>query len=238
MLYAGYLLLVTCLGLFGRPAGAVETLRFYYYEHDLSWTDPSGHATGKLIALLDLFAERAGLHFDYQTGQWSRAQILLQRDALDGFVTVATPSRENFLAFVPTPIFAVELKIYHRAEDRRFTGLTQSSQLKGLTQLSLLGQGAEPIFDPDHHLQLRSVEAMIKMVQAGRGDYFVADAAMMRGQPDGILADPAPFLEKPVFRIAIRRDFPGSASLVNRLDEVVRAAHQSHEIEQILASAP
>ncbi len=221
-------------------AAEADTIRCYYLDQPLSRQGPDGHAVGPLITVLDLLAKRAGVSFEYHTGPWSRAQMMLRRDEIDAYVTVASAARRAYLLFAPTPLLSTQETLYHRAGDPRFAHVQTPADLRGMRQLALLGQETEPVFDPAHLVRLRSIEAVVRMLAAGRGDYVLSDPTVMAPMlqaltlPEPIVGSTAPFLRGIDFNLGLRRSYPDAAAIVARLELAIQAMKSSGELDRLL----
>jgi polar amino acid transport system substrate-binding protein len=239
------LVLAVLLGAGGAAATgrADETIRVHYLPNDkpLSYRDEAGRARGQYIRIMDLLGRSAAVAFVYESYPWPRAEGMIRQGTLDAFVAVPSEERQSFVLFAPTPMVETRHLIYHRASDPRLDHVETRADLHGLLQLTTVGNQTIETYDPATVRAVRTFDLMLKMVDAGRADYFIGDPLLVPpiaarlGLASRIRGSRAPFLGAFSFCFGLRKDYPGAAGIIARLDTAIRSARQSGEIDRILA---
>lgn len=189
---------------------------------------PAFSAVELTVQLAEAVIQRAGMQPIRVVLPWQRGQAYLRDGGADCVCTIATPEREHYLHFVQRPLLRDEACLWfhrrspHVEQMRRMAGLADRGALRPIMYrgsgwtAALLGN-QQPIVAP-------TAEAMIRMVAAGRADFFLDGhvVAMSRLHRVGMLADfecrPLPVSLPFAFRMGISRRHPDMDAVAAVLD--------------------
>lgn len=222
------ILLLLSLAFLAGPARAEpEALRIGVTDsvYPASYRLENGRLVGAMERMLALIAKEAGLPFAVEGYPTTRTQMMVQKGDLDAFVGVATDERRTFALFAPTAMLSAPHGIFYRVGDQSLANVASMAELIHFRQGSHLGDvWAKENFPADHMEWARTPEDLLKMVEAGRVDYMIGDAASAESRLktvglEGKLAfRTLPFLVPLEYRIGLRRGYPGAEDVIARIN--------------------
>jgi polar amino acid transport system substrate-binding protein len=196
----------------------------------LSFTEKTGEAHGLLVDELRLMAESAGLALDFVDRPWARGQQMVRSGALDGFCTIPTAERRNYVLFAPTPLLVEDNVVVARAGDPRLEQARSLDDIKGLKFAEPLGTGsARSFLREDQIVWSADIANILAMIDAGRVDgaffgRYGAEAALATyPRADRLRMTVFPSLpQEEGYCLGLRKSFPDASGLISRIDAVLR----------------
>lgn len=230
-LTAALLLLLTVLAAPAKAEPGILRVGMADQTYPAGYRLEDGRMAGALVRMLRLIARDSGIELAVEGYPWTRTQLMVQKDELDAFIAVATDERRKYALFAPTAVLSAPRGIFYRAGDESVGKAGSMEQLIRFRQGGYLGDGwIRANFPADHIEWARTYEDLLHMVDAGRIDYMVGDAASADSRLkalglDGKLAfRPLPFLEPLEYRFGLRGNYPDAAAVIERIEQgIVKA---------------
>lgn len=237
--------------LFGLAGAAAQEqsglLRIVYNDSWQPYSAMEGDGAGGILPDLmdELLARRLGVEVQHLFFPWKRAQALVWSGQADAMVTVPTKERaehgkigaEPVLKLHIRPIVASDNKSLQSEltrlgadfswKDRRFCHGAGSNWHRNYTS----AQGIEAFVAKD-------IDACVRMIAAGRVDGALQVQAVARSAINRQdLGDRTMLVDATIevwdFALILRRDYPGGADLLTRLDELLVRMQASGELESL-----
>ncbi|WP_432734874.1 substrate-binding periplasmic protein [Maridesulfovibrio sp. FT414] len=227
-------------------AEATSEIRFAYTSAGAPycWEDNSGRMQGVFIDLLnEVFEKRMGIRTVHKGYPWSRAQRMVEKGEMDAFCTIATPIREKYADFCPTPILSSEVLIVTWKDNpgkSRILGLKSLDDLKGYRVITYRGNGFASTYKGGSITQVENSIKALQLVAINRYDVFfdlglhVKYYSRIAGVENDIVG--APFAAYPVmkFRLGISRRSKWM-SRIAEINNVIREIHEDGTYDAILS---
>ena len=223
-------------------AGAASWLRVGYFDKyaPFSQKKDDGSMAGMLVESLDLIARAANVKLEHHGYPWARAQLMVERGELDGFCTVPTRSRSEYVLFCLTPVVTMEYGFYHRKEDLRPTRVKSLEDLRELVQGTYRGSGyTKEYLEEERMIYLNDEETVLRRIALGtidtlvEGEYVGAARVKNLGLEDRLQFTPAPWLPKANFCFGIRKSHRDAESIVAKMEAATVALSHSGELNRI-----
>jgi ABC-type amino acid transport substrate-binding protein len=224
-------LLCLSLAIVAAPARAgLETLRVGVSDslYPASYRLEDGRMGGAMARMLAQIARETGVTLAVEGYPSSRTQLMVQKGDLDAFIGVATDERKSYALFAPTAVLTAPHGIFYRAGNEALAEVTSMAQLTRFRLGGHLGDGwVKDNFPTDHIEWARTPEDLLRMVEAGRVDYMIGDAASAQSRLKGVGLEgkvvfrTLPFLVPLEYRLGLRSTYPGAEEIVARLDRAI-----------------
>lgn len=214
----------------GEPATRIRMAVNGRFAPLVLW-DGAGQWSGLLVDELRLAAETAGVVFDFVDRPWARGQQMVRAGELDGFCTIPTAERRDYVLFAPTPLFAEQTVLVGRADDARIEQARTLDDIKALKFAEPRGTGwTRGYIDEDRVVWCSDINNILSMIEAGRADagFFgrtgaeSALARFPRAERLRLVAFPAMPPDEG-YCFGLRKTFPDAEALVARIDGAVRS---------------
>lgn len=171
--------------LFASWIGANEALNIVYFDSypPFSWQDENEQMKGILIDVLnEAIQTRMGIPISHSGYPWARAQKMVLEGMADGFVTVPTPERKEYIKASKEPVVVLEVTLFTQKGHPKMEELKKIhtfADLQGFTLLDYIGDGwGEKRFAGFEVDLCPKVENVFLKLQRGRGDLFVQNSQM------------------------------------------------------------
>ena len=159
---------------------ATEPLRVVYYDryYPRSWME-NGKMRGILIDIIDEAAvRRLGIPVIHSGYPWKRAQIMVEQQKADAFVTLPTKERLAYTLASKVPVIEFSLRIITRNNHPRLEAMkpiTRLEELKGYKIVDYMGDGwAEKHLKEMDVEWLPKIDSIFPFLVVGRADLAVA----------------------------------------------------------------
>lgn len=184
--------------------------------------DADGRMTGVYPDALAAIGREIDWTFQYTAAPWARAQDMVRTGQADGFITVATPERQDYALFARQPLVGgMGMVIVHaadsprRAEIERIAG---NDDLRNFALVDYIGNGwGNSIWEGWPTVErVRDLRTLIRMIATGRADIALQPRAVVEavtrqiGLQGQIAFRAAPFAERGTSGVhfGLRRSFP------------------------------
>ncbi len=250
--WCGLLMTMAGLTLFALPGAATANdWRFGFAEDEAPISDAGPRGTQGILPDLatELFYRLPGEALLMEAGPWVRMQRWVETGQLDGLVTYPSEERRRYAQFSETPVFTMDFGYLIYRHDHPQRDLMEAARsFEDLADLVFIGQrGAE--WERDN------IPASLKTVQVGQldtmmhllvrrqsGDFMVMPPeqaiaiARRLGYEGQVAYHPVNFIPNAriPFHVGLRLSHPGSDTLIERIDGVLRSPGYQEAAERLL----
>jgi len=204
------------------------------------YNENNNKVEGILIDLIDALRPALNIDFNHTAYPWKRAQSMLQNNNTDAdaFCCPATPEREKYALFAPTPITTLREPVLffnpNNPNAKHIEAVQTKEDFYSLKGANFLGNSthAETWKDHPNIIEVNNVELIIKMLIRGRIDFYFANPIVTsyiikQMGLAGHLAyiSMAHIINKgnlTQMRFGLRRSYPSAQNVINEIDMAIK----------------
>lgn len=238
-------LLITFLILIPQLALAQATMVMTYFDRypPYSWKE-DGQMKGILVDIAtEALHNRMGINVEHRGYPWGRAQIKVEQNKADAFITVPTPQRAKYTQFSEEAVLSVTFSLLVNKKNSKLENIKQIktlSDLKPFQQISYLGNGwAKLKLDGMNITWMSTIEQVLMLMDKNRYDFFIEATHAVNyyiqkmDYGENLLSIEVPF--QPVkFHLCVGKDSPFISSMP-KFDETIRTMQHDGTLDKIYA---
>lgn len=143
-----------------------------------------GRLVGIEVDLMSEVAKRVGLAVKHEGYPWERAQSMVRSGAADGFVTIATPERREYVYTSSAPLLTVPFVGLTARDNPRLAALRKIGSLQdslSFRHVNYLGSGwaKQNLAGANVHYLTR-METILQFLALKRADLFIENAYLLQ----------------------------------------------------------
>jgi ABC-type amino acid transport substrate-binding protein len=156
-----------------------------------SWLDENKQPRGISVDFLEeIFHKRMGLSTRHEVLPWKRAQLDVESQAADVFISIPTEARRKYAEVSALPLFSSKFIIFtgvtnpNIAEIRSIHSVDELISKDHLVNIMIIGGGwhGSHLSKAKHLIQVPHAPKILEMLKLNRADVYVEQEAIMRYQ--------------------------------------------------------
>lgn len=156
-----------------------DEFTFTYFENypPLSWKSDN-EVKGIFIDIInEVIRERMGLKVVHKAFPWKRAQLLVKNCQADGFITVPTEERLEYIKINNIPVYTVEFTIFVNKDNKNLDSISKIKKMEELSKYKIvhyLGSGWAKSVLGDYNIHwTRTLDDSLLLLYLNRVDIFI-----------------------------------------------------------------
>lgn len=162
-----------------------EHMKMTYFNNfpPFSWAAEDGTMKGILVDVMDEIAgSEMGISLSHEGFPWARAQQMVKEGDADGFVTVPTPSRQEYTNVGKEDVIMSKMVIFVKKGSSKSEEIRAAKGLSDLKELSVIdyvgnGWGDRNLEGFKRHLAPK-MDNVFQMLVGDRGDLCITDSVV------------------------------------------------------------
>ena len=221
---------------------AREPMKLNYLKYPpLSW-EVNGKVRGIMVDVLnEALQNRMGIKVTHHEYPWKRAQLIVKHGNADGFTTVPTAERREYMDISNEPVIITNITLFAMKGSPKITDLKAVKtipDLKGFHIIDYTGNGwAKKNLAGLDVTWVPGMDNVLKMLAVGRGDVFVQNSLVthynikMLGLQDKIIEIPN-ILETVSFNLCVGKKSSYN-NILPEFDETIKKMREDGATKKI-----